>query len=66
MVKEDDLVGDKAEADPWRVGELVDTLDLVGEVFNNEGEAGPSSVLALLLPTRLLRAPLKVLILENI
>ena len=48
------------------MGELVDTLDLVGEVFNNEGEAGSSSVLALLLPTRLLRAPLKVLILENI
>jgi len=45
------------------VGELADTLDLVGEVFNNEGDAGPSSVLALLLPTRLLRAPLKVLIL---
>ena len=66
MVKEDDLVGDKAEADLCRVGELADTLVLVGEVFNNEGEAGPSSVLALLLPTRLLRAPLKVLILENI
>ena len=46
--------------------ELVETLDLVGEVFNNEGEAGASSVLALLLPIRLLRAPLKVLILESI
>ena len=48
------------------MGELVDTVDLVGEVFNNEGDAGASSVLALLLPIRLLRAPLNVLILENI
>ena len=48
------------------MGELADTLDLVGEVFNNEGDAGSSSVLVLLLPTRLLRAPVKVLILENI
>ena len=48
------------------MGELLETLDLVGEVFNNEGDAGASSVLALLLPIRLLRAPLNVLILENI
>ena len=40
-------------------------LERVGEVFNKEGDPGPSSVLADLLPTLLRLVPLKVLILKS-
>ena len=41
-------------------------LERVGEVFNKEGDPGPSSVLTDLLPTLLRLVPLKVLILKSI
>ena len=40
-------------------------LERVGEVFNKEGDPGPSSVLALLLPALLRLVPVNVLILKN-
>ena len=43
-----------------------DVFERVGEVFNKEGDPGPSSVLADLLPTLLCLLPLKVLILKRI
>ena len=41
-------------------------LERVGEEFNKEGDPGPSSVLADLLPTLLRLLPLNVLILKKI
>ena len=43
----------------------MDVLARVGEVFNKEGDPGPSSVLADLLPTLLRLLPLNVLILKK-
>ena len=55
------LVGDTA----WESALVGDVFKRVGDVFNKEGDPGPSSVLADLLPTLLCLLPLKVLILER-